>query len=132
MGNVTTWRPGQSGNPRGRPPKRRALTDMLERAGRLKLAGASETAQKQMVQRVWEGLSTGRMTFTDSGGVRVVDLNAAEIIQLAKLVLAQVDGPPKSEMDVTSGGMPVLFEISQGLPSDVERTASDGSDDDEE
>lgn len=105
---------------------------MLERAGRLKLAGATETAQKQMVQRVWEGLSTGRMTFTDSAGVRVVDLNAAEIIQLAKLVLAQVDGPPKTEMDVTSGGMPVLFEISQGLPSDMERPASDGSDDDEE
>lgn len=130
MRNTGTWTKGQSGNPRGRPPKKRALTDMLERGGRLKIS-SSETAQREMIRRVWEGLSTGQMTFGTGAGTRVIELDANDIIQLAKMVLTQIDGPPKAEMDVTSGGMPVLFEISQGLPSDVEQTASDGSDDDE-
>ncbi len=129
MGNSTTWQPGQSGNPRGRPPKKRALSNMLEHGGRLKLRGSDETAQKQMVKRIWEGLSTGRMVFGNGSDTRVIELGAADIIALAKLVLSQIDGPPKAEMDVTSAGQAVHFLISEGAPSDEAQTASDGDND---
>ena len=33
-----TFKPGQSGNPNGRPPKSRALTALLEKAGGRKIS----------------------------------------------------------------------------------------------
>ena len=50
-----------------------------------------------------QGLATGVFTFGD----QVIPLKTDEYLTLARLVLTQVDGPPKGEVDVTSAGEPI-------------------------
>lgn len=100
------WEKGQSGNTKGRPPKKRTLTDLLERTGKRKLESGG-TAKDLFVSKVWEALTTGVMTFPDGK----MNLEAQEYIALAKLVLSQIDGPPPAALDVTSGGQPVNAAI---------------------
>ncbi len=105
----TTFQPGKSGNPKGRPPKKRALTNLLERGGNAKL-GADETAAKRLfTARVWEGLATGQMTFAEG---RVLQLEPSDFVSLAKLVLAQVDGPPRQDIDLTTMGETINTSVS--------------------
>lgn len=101
----TSFKKGVSGNPKGRPPKKRALTNLLERGGNVKIQTEQGeiSAKKVMVARIWEGLATGKMTF---GNISIA-LENDEYISLIKLVLSQVDGPPKGEVDVTSAGEPI-------------------------
>ncbi len=99
----TAWKPGQSGNPRGRPPKKRALTTLLEKGGNVKYAIEDEeiAAKKVFAAHVWEGLATGKIEF---GNNEKIVLDGSQYIALAKLVLGQIDGPPKTEFDMTSEG----------------------------
>jgi len=90
--------PGQSGNPKGRPPKQRALTHLLEQAGKKKVdsGGASVQAVRVFAQKVWEGLTTGSLDFGPAadGTPRQIQLSGKEWVTLARLVMDQIDGPP--------------------------------------
>ncbi|MBN8640132.1 MAG: hypothetical protein J0M07_32770 [Anaerolineae bacterium] len=111
------WSKGKSGNPKGRPPKSRALTDVLEAAGRKKgklLASDAKQMQRAhiLAERVWEGITTGIITFDE----RKIELDATDYIGLLKFAYTQIDGPPKSELDLTSDGEPLAIQIT-GVPS---------------
>lgn len=111
------WSKGKSGNPKGRPPKSRALTDVLEAAGRKKgklLASDAKQMQRAhiLAERVWEGITTGIITF----GERKIELDATDYIGLLKFAYTQIDGPPKAELDLTSDGEPLAIQIT-GVPS---------------
>jgi hypothetical protein len=103
------WGKGTSGNPRGRPAKGRALTELVERVGNRKRETAEGMrANKQMfAEKLWEGLTTGAITFEG----RALALSGQEWQALAKLVLSQVDGPPPALVDVTSEGEAVSFSV---------------------
>lgn len=97
---VEPWKPGMSGNPKGRPPKDRAMTSLLEAAGRKKL----RTAGGKLVPRnvvlaelVWEAVTLGRIEMPD-GLPRI--LAPKEWIDIVKFIYGQIDGPPKATMDV--------------------------------
>jgi hypothetical protein len=92
---------GVSGNPKGRPPKERALTTLLERAGNLTVdVGDAKVARKRLVaEMVWQVATTGGATFPD-GSRLVVD----DWLSVVKWIYAQVDGPPKITADVTLAG----------------------------
>jgi hypothetical protein len=116
--NATSFKAGQSGNPKGRPPKKRTLTNLLEKGGNKKFAvGEEQFAAKQLfVQRIWQGLATGHLTYNSPDGQPMVfPLDAQQYIALAKLVLGQVDGPPRAEVDVTSAGKEL--KASSGVDS---------------
>ena len=49
----------------------------------------------------WEGLTTGKVTFPDQ---TILELSPTDWKDLLKWIYAHVDGPPKSEIDLTSGG----------------------------
>ncbi len=99
----TSFQPGVSGNPKGRPPKKRTLTNLLEKVANRKFtAEGEEIAAKQLfAAHIWEGLATGKITFPDSS---ILQLDSTSYINLAKFALGQIDGPPKAEMDVTTEG----------------------------
>lgn len=130
MTNKGQFQKGQSGNPKGRPKKERTLSRMLENGGRNKIGPDGETAQRLMVQRIWQGISTGQIDFDG----RVLELSGSEYTALAKMVFAQIDGPPPAALDVTSNGqtVPVVFQIVEGVPSDTaKKAASDSADEDD-
>lgn len=118
----TTFQPGQSGNPKGRPPKSRALTALLEKAGKKKMPPKPDLPQVQrnqyFAEKVWEGLTTGMIQFENW----VIPLYPADYIALAKLVLGQIDGPPPAAVDVTSAGNPVQIAMVEvvKLPDETE------------
>lgn len=89
---------GRSGNPNGRPPKKRALTDILEKAGSTKQG--TLTAKKKLATLLWEGATTGVVTFDDAPRV----LSADEWLSLSKFIYQHIDGAPKNELDVTTNG----------------------------
>ena len=99
----TAWKPGQSGNPNGRPPKQRALTEILERAGgrTVEIEGKKVSGRRLVARMAWEGLTTGIVTFPDD---KILTLSPTDWKDLLKWIYTHVDGPPKTELDVTSGG----------------------------
>lgn len=110
----TSFKPGMSGNPKGRPPKSRALSELLAKGAGIKIAIPPDDPQAEMdakdvfVQHVWEAVTMGRITFPDG---RTLTLDAVDFSTFARLLLNQIDGPPPAAVDVTSGGKPIAPQI---------------------
>lgn len=104
---------GQSGNAKGRPPKNRALSTILEKAGNGKhKVGDREVAAKTLLaDLLWEAAATGKVTFPDADEAAQIDIQ--DWIGIAKFLYAQIDGPPKAELDITSGGESLLIKMDK-------------------
>ena len=102
---------GQSGNPNGRPPKNRALTDLLEAAGNQTIErDGKKIARKRIVASLaWELLTTGETVLPNGQALK---LAPQDWIGLYKWIYQHIDGPPKAEIDVTSDGKPMVIEVS--------------------
>src|SRR6266511_4640733 len=102
-GGAMPFKPGQSGNPRGGPPKSRAMTTVLAKLGdhpvlvdesRQIIDGKTFVATK-----VWELLTTGHVTL----GEQVLTLeDGREWFEVAKWLYAHVDGPSRPVPDTTA------------------------------
>ena len=94
---------GKSGNPNGRPPKNRALTDLLEAAGNatIETQDGKRKARKRVVASLaWELLTTGKAELPNGETLKV---SPQDWIGLYKWIYQHIDGPPKAEVDITSG-----------------------------
>lgn len=93
------WASGTSGNPKGRPPKSRALTTILEKAGNrtYKPEGADKgTARKKLLaEMLWGAAVTGCVTFPDG---RSETLESSDWLNVVQFLYKHVDGPPKSSL----------------------------------
>lgn len=74
------FKPGKSGNPKGRPPKRNCLTSLLKDA-------VQETCPQDKEKRTWSEILTERLLKMASKG----DLRAM------RLIFEYVEGKPKQE-----------------------------------
>ncbi len=97
---------GVSGNPKGRPPKNRALTDILEKAGAasLDINGNKVSGKRLLASLLWEAATTGRVTFRhedDGQNAQGYVLKPEEWIGIAKFIYTQIDGPPKQNVELT-------------------------------
>lgn len=103
----TTWQKGQSGNPNGRPPKNRALTELLERIGNTTVeVDGKKIAQKRVVaELLWSGARTGKIQFLDGP---LLTLDFGQWKGLIDFLWYQIDGPPKvqtaTELSGPDGG----------------------------
>jgi hypothetical protein len=117
----TSFPKGQTGNPRGRPPKNRALTAILESAGSKKILrdGKNIAARQIVAENLWSALLTGVIQL--DGGKVLPIANAEDYIALVKFLHSQIDGPPPAAMavDMTTQGQPLgisLVEVIKTRP----------------
>ncbi len=121
----TSWKKGMSGNPKGRPPKSRALSNLLASGARMQVVIPADGERPEMavpagdvlVQNLWEGVTTGKITFPDG---RVMVLEASDMVAFSKMLMTQIDGPAPAALDVTSGGKPVGIQLVEVIKSSEE------------
>lgn len=98
---MTTGRPfppGESGNPKGRPKKDRALTAMLEAAGARTVDAEDGRAslRKLAIQGVWEAVTEGRVRFRSGAEM---PLYSKDYVELVKFLFTHIDGPAKTVVE---------------------------------
>lgn len=99
---------GTVNNPKGRPPKNRALTEILEKAG------AKGNGKKIVASLLWEGATTGRVTFAED---RQLLLSVSDWAGIAKWLYQQIDGLPAQRTELTGAeGSAINFIVEIGKP----------------
>lgn len=116
---MPAWKPGQSGNPKGRPLKDRVLTNQLMAAGSKTVeVDGKKVSKKVMLSRMlWEYLTTGKVTFLDGRQLETTEIE--KWARDAQWIYNHVDGPARSEIDLNhSGGIELVWDLPPGSESD--------------
>ena len=92
------WKPGVSGNPKGRP-KTRVLSERLRAAGSktVEIDGKRVSGSIVSAQLAWDGLTSGKVRFP--GDTEDTVLTFAEWLTLATFVYGQTEGPPPAAVE---------------------------------
>lgn len=96
---------GKSGNPRGRPPKNRALTDLLKKQGSKTMVdydGKNRARSRIVARLAWELATTGVVTLPS--GEEVVAEDFDDLLKVWKFIYSQIDGPPTKDIDLNVQG----------------------------
>ena len=99
------WGAGQSGNPKGRPKKNRALTEILARAGSKTIEdydGKRRSGKRVMARLLWEAATTGVVQFP--GNTDKTTISLSDWLGIVKFVYGHIDGPPMQALGVTVDG----------------------------
>jgi hypothetical protein len=122
------FQPGTSGNPSGRPPKNRALTEILRKTGARKVAIQQPDGtikeipgREALARMVWEVVTSGQVTLPDGTVKEVADF--ADWFAAVQFIYKHIDGPAPSNVDITTAGQPLIRVVFEDIPTD------DGSDD---
>lgn len=117
------WQKGISGNPAGSPGKKRALTEILKRGGSRtieRIDGKRISRRRLVSEMIWSLAVTGEATFPDG---KKLEFSPEDWLGVIKFLYAQIDGPPKQDIDVTSGGetlcVVIRGPIDESDPGDV-------------
>lgn len=86
----TAWKKGQSGNPKGRPPKGYSITEWF----------------KQMLK--------SNPDVKEAIGKSITEKAVAGDTAAQKLIWQYMDGLPTQPVDHTTGGQPIIFNVTRG------------------
>lgn len=126
MARPGTWKPGQSGNLRGAPKKPRRFTAALERAlsRSVTLADGTKVSGKAYVAGIIaQAVEKGSVELANGN---TMDLPPQEVLKLVQWAYTHIDGPPKAELDVTSGGKPIVINLSWETGEEQDDSGPDG------
>lgn len=104
------WKPGESGNPDGRPPKEKnQLSDELLTAAEGSFVYYDETGTRRRVKKsefisglIISALTTGEFIFyptEQDGEIRHVTVDSSEIIRLVNFYFSRLEGTPQKKED---------------------------------
>ena len=110
--NKTTWKPGQSGNPNGRPPRGETLSELLRvklREQNVNVNGAKVEAKEAIILQL--------IKLAVSGDLRAI-----------QYIMDRIDGKPlqPSEVSGPEGGPVEIEQVRNGLLELVSRYADEG------
>lgn len=107
------WKPGQSGNPNGRPKKKRALTDVLERSLSHAVVlpdGTKINGKRYIADLIRQGLTTGAIVLASG---ETITVGTEDFFILLKFIYNHIDGPPPAQVTGEDGGpIKILVEYA--------------------
>ena len=109
---------GQSGNPKGRPPKNRALTEVLERQSKktiLDVDGKRRGGKHIIARALWELATTGRTSLASDDGIKELRVSGDDWFGIVKWLYAHIDGPPPKEPLVNISGDTIVVKDTSGF-----------------
>lgn len=115
---MAAWKPGQSGNPKGRP-KTRVLSERLRAAGSktIEVDGKLVAGSIVAARLAWEGIAKGKLQFPDDTDETVLSFD--QWLGLVKFVYGQTEGAPPAAIEVSgpdNGPIPVtLVDYRAGI-----------------
>jgi hypothetical protein len=109
----TSWGKGKSGNLKGRPPKNRALTRLLQESGEapLIIGGEQLTGQQALARRIWEFVATGQVMLGDEP---LKAESIADWLATVKWLYTHIDGPAKPTPEIDNE---IILTVVRGLPN---------------
>jgi hypothetical protein len=111
------WVAGVSGNPKGRPPKGRALTEILKATldKKVRAAGAQRAriqAKTQLAEMAVEGLITGVVTFSNG---KTLKLTSQDWKDMLKWMYTHVDGGAVVRQEISGPKEGVAFDYDDAI-----------------
>jgi hypothetical protein len=108
---MAAWKPGQSGNPKGRP-KTRVLSERLRAAASKTIeVDGKPTAGSIVAARIaWEAITKGKVKFPDDAEETILSFD--QWLALMKFVYGQTEGAPPAAVEVSGAdGGPIAVAL---------------------
>lgn len=122
------WKKGQSGNLQGRPKKKRALAEILTRAGSKTIEdcdGKRRSGKRIVARLLWQAATTGVVQFPGAEKATVIPLS--DWLGIVKFLYAHIDGPPKQTLDLIPGEGSLTITLDWGDSGDTNSEAADST-----
>ena len=99
---MARFQPGQSGNPAGRPPRSKALNEILRKysEGEIELGDTKVQRKEALAQMAWALVLDGKTKYTSGRKVlRVEDVN--DWMKIVEFLFNRIDGKPVSQHELS-------------------------------
>ena len=113
------WKPGESGNPNGRPAKEFAKTGLLESIGRISIEvdGEKVTGNRFVAQRVWDLVTTGKTVLL---GGKQLEVSGQGWFEVVEWLFKQTE-PAVQRIEQTGpegGPLEFVIDLAEGTGQD--------------